>query len=261
MRKKIVAGNWKMNLSADEALALANELKVKIDHQLDTKDPKISDGLPQVLLFPPYVYLSRVLEVFRNYQGVAVGVQNIHQEEKGAFTGEVSPLMVRSLGGTYTLIGHSERRIHFNEDDELLAKKIALALKNGLTPVYCCGEMLPDRETGKHFQLVADQLKKGVFWMNEKEIKNIIIAYEPVWAIGTGQTASPEQAQEMHAYIRQLISDQYSRKTADEMTILYGGSCNAKNAEELFAQQDVDGGLIGGASLKADDFFRIIQSF
>ncbi len=261
MRKKIVAGNWKMNLSAEEALTLANELKVKIDHQLDTKDPKIPNGLPQILLFPPNVYLSRVLEVFRNYEGVAVGVQNIHQEEKGAFTGEVSPLMVRSLGGTHTLIGHSERRIHFNEDDELLAKKIALAVKNGLTPVYCCGEMLPDRETGKHFQLVSEQLKKGVFWMDEQEVKNIIIAYEPVWAIGTGQTASPEQAQEMHAYLRELINDHYSKKTAEEMTILYGGSCNAKNAAELFAQKDVDGGLIGGASLKADDFFTIIQSF
>lgn len=261
MRKKIVAGNWKMNLSAKEALALANELKVKIDHQLDLKNPKVSNGLPEILLFPSYVYLSRVQEVFRNYEEVSVGVQNIHQEEKGAFTGEVSPLMVRSLGGTHTLIGHSERRLHFNEDDELLAKKIALALKNSLIPVYCCGEMLPDREAGKHFLLVSEQLKKGVFWMNEDEVKNIIIAYEPVWAIGTGQTASPEQAQEMHAYIRQLIADQYSNKLADQITILYGGSCNAKNAAELFAREDVDGGLIGGASLKADDFFRIIQSF
>ncbi len=262
MRKKIVAGNWKMNLSADEAMALANELKVKIDHQLDTNDPNVEQGLPQVLLFPPYVYLSRIQEMFRNYKGVSVGVQNIHQEEQGAYTGEVSPLMVRSLGGTHTLIGHSERRMYFKEDDELLAKKIALALKNELIPVYCCGEMLPVREAGKHFELVAEQLQKGVFWMKEDEIQNIIIAYEPVWAIGTGKTASPEQAQEMHAHIRQLIKEHYgSEKIADQMTILYGGSCNAKNAEELFSRKDVDGGLIGGASLKADDFFRIILSF
>lgn len=261
MRKKIVAGNWKMNLSAEEAMALANELKQKIDHQLDTGGPRQNGALPRILLFPPYVYLSGLIEVFRNYEGLSIGVQNIYQEEKGAYTGEVSPLMVRSMGGTHTLIGHSERRMHFNEDDELLAKKTALALKNGLIPVYCCGEMLPERETGKHFQVVAEQLKKGVFWMKEEEAGNIIIAYEPVWAIGTGQTASPDQAQEMHAYIRQLIADQYSNKMADRMTILYGGSCNAKNAAELFAKEDVDGGLIGGASLKADDFFRIIQSF
>ena len=250
-----------MNLSAEEVTALASKLKVKIDHQLDTKEPKSGNDLPEVLLFPPSVYLSRLLDVFRNYEGVSVGVQNIHQEEKGAFTGEISALMVRSLGGTHTLIGHSERRVHFGEDDELLAKKIANALKNGLIPVYCCGEMLPDREAGKHFLVVAEQMKKGIFWMQEESLQNIIVAYEPVWAIGTGQTASPEQAQEMHAYIRQLISDHYSEKIAKNMTILYGGSCNAQNAAELFAQNDVDGGLIGGASLKADDFFRIIQSF
>lgn len=261
MRKKIVAGNWKMNLTLDEAMSLVNELKVKIDHQLDTGEAGANDLLPGIVLFPPYVYLSRVREVFVNYEKVSVGSQNVHHMEKGAYTGEVSPPMVSSLGATHTLVGHSERRSQFGEDDDLLAAKIKLALKHGLTPVYCCGELLPEREAEKHFEVVAGQLQRGVFWMTKDELSKLIIAYEPVWAIGTGHTASPEQAQEMHAFIRQLINDKYSGKAAENMSILYGGSCNAKNAAELFAQPDVDGGLIGGASLKADDFFQIVQSF
>ncbi len=261
MRKKIVAGNWKMNLTLDEAMTLVKELKVKIDHQLDSGKPGVDDLLPEIVLFPPYVYLSRVREVFVNYEKVSTGSQNVHHMEKGAYTGEVSPPMISSLGATHTLVGHSERRSQFGEDDDLLAAKIKLTLKHGLNPVYCCGELLPEREAEKHFEVVAGQLQRGVFWMTEDELSKLIIAYEPVWAIGTGHTASPEQAQEMHAFIRQLINDKYSGKAAENMSILYGGSCNAKNAAELFAQPDVDGGLIGGASLKADDFFQIVQSF
>ncbi len=261
MRKKIVAGNWKMNLGLDEAMNLASELKVKIDNQLDTGEAGMGGQLPGILFFPPYVYLSRMLDIFQDYEGVGVGAQNVHQNEQGAHTGEVSAVMLRSLGANYTLVGHSERRQQFGEDDELLAAKIATALKNGIQPVYCCGEQLPERESEKHFQVVEDQLKRGLFWMDEEQLKHIIVAYEPVWAIGTGRTASPDQAQEMHFHIRQLIRDKYSAEAAENMSILYGGSCNAKNAEELFAQPDVDGGLIGGASLKSEDFFRIIQSF
>ena len=261
MRKNIVAGNWKMNLTLEEAMKLVKELKVKIDHQLDAGQPGLNDLLPEIVLFPPYVYLTRVKEVFMNYDKVSVGSQNVHHMEKGAYTGEVSPLMIRSLGATHTLVGHSERRSQFGEEDDLLAAKIKLALKNGLTPVYCCGEQLPERESEKHFEVVAGQLMKGLFWMSEDELDKMVIAYEPVWAIGTGHTASPAQAQEMHAFIRSLINDKYSKKAAENMSILYGGSCNAKNAAELFVQPDVDGGLIGGASLKAEDFFQIIQSF
>ncbi len=261
MRKKIVAGNWKMNLALDEAMNLAKELKVKIDHQLDKGQDGTNNALPDIMLFPPYVYLTRVMELFMNYKKVFVGSQNIHHQEKGAYTGEVSPMMISSLGATHTLVGHSERRSQFGEDDDLLAIKIQLALKHGLIPVYCCGELLPERESEKHFEVIAGQLTQGVFWMNEENLDKLIIAYEPVWAIGTGRTASPAQAQEMHAFIRQLINDNYSKNAAENMSILYGGSCNAKNAKELFEQPDVDGGLIGGASLKAQDFFQIIQSF
>jgi triosephosphate isomerase (TIM) len=261
MRKIIVAGNWKMNLNLDEAMNLASELKVKIDHQLDTGEATQGGDLPGLILFPPYVYMSQLLDVFANYKGVAVGAQNVHQNEKGAHTGEVSALMLRSLGADYTLVGHSERRQQFGEDDELLAAKIATAIKNGIKPVYCCGEQLPERESDKHFQVVEDQLKRGLFWLDESQLKEVIIAYEPVWAIGTGRTATPDQAQEIHAYIRKLIKERYSEEASENMSILYGGSCNAKNAAELFSQPDVDGGLIGGASLKSEDFFSIIQSF
>jgi triosephosphate isomerase (TIM) len=261
MRKKIVAGNWKMNLSLAEAMHLASELKVKIDHQLDAGEASIGGALPELIFFPPYVYISRLLDIFTNYNGIAIGAQNVHQDERGAHTGEVSALMLSSIGANYTLVGHSERRQQFGEDDELLAAKMSTAMKNDLKPVYCCGELLPDREQEKHFQVVEDQLRRGLFWMDESQLKDVIIAYEPVWAIGTGRTATPDQAQEMHAYIRKLIKERYSEEAADNMSILYGGSCNAKNAAELFSQPDVDGGLIGGASLKSEDFFSIIQSF
>lgn len=260
MRKNIVAGNWKMNLNLEEAKSLVGELKVKLD-QLKTGIVGDNSYIPEVILFPPYVYVTRILDIFTGYQGLSVGAQNCHHKEHGAFTGEVSAHMIRSVGATHVIIGHSERRSQFGEDDLLLADKVKQALKNGLTPVFCCGEMLPERESGKHFQVVADQLQKGLFWLDEAQLGRVVIAYEPVWAIGTGVTATPVQAQEMHAYIRKLLSDTYGEAMAQQISLLYGGSCNAKNAAELFSQPDVDGGLIGGASLNADDFFRIIQSF
>ncbi len=257
MRKKIVAGNWKMNLGLEEAKALVSELKVKIDHQ---KDSLQSHGqkLPEVVLFPAFPYITRVVDIFTTYEGVSVGAQNCHHEEEGAFTGEVAARMIKTVGASHVIIGHSERRSQFREDDQLLAAKTKQALKNGLTPVFCCGEVLPDRENNQHFQVVADQLQKGLFWMDDQQLAHAVIAYEPVWAIGTGKTASPGQAQEMHAYIRKLIADSYNQELADKMSILYGGSCNAKNAADLFSNPDVDGGLIGGASLKPADFFEII---
>lgn len=249
-----------MNLNLEEAKSLVGELKVKLD-QLKTGLVGDNSSIPEVILFPPYVYVTRMLDIFLNYQGISVGAQNCHHEDHGAYTGEVSANMIRSVGATHVIIGHSERRSQFGEDDQLLAEKVKQALKNDLTPVFCCGEMLPERESGKHFQVVADQLQKGLFWLDEAQLRRVVIAYEPVWAIGTGVTATPVQAQEMHAYIRKLLSDTYDEAVAQQISLLYGGSCNAKNAAELFSQTDVDGGLIGGASLKADDFFRIIQSF
>ena len=261
MRKKIVAGNWKMNLSLEEAKTLVSELKVNLDNHSADRVAQNASNLPVVVLFPPYIYLTRILDVFYNYEGVSVGAQNCHQNDQGAFTGEVSASMLRSVGASHVIIGHSERREQFGEDDGLLAEKMRQALKNDLTAVFCCGEKLPERESGKHFQVVSDQLHKGLMWMEEKQLEKVVIAYEPVWAIGTGVTASPDQAQEMHAYIRSLIEDKYGSRAAESMSILYGGSCNAKNARELFSNKDVDGGLIGGASLKPADFFQIIQSF
>ncbi len=258
MRKKIVAGNWKMNLTLEEVKALTSKLKVKLDQHMPGLVEEERSSMPEVLLFPPYVYLTRVSELFADYEHVAVGAQNCHHETHGAFTGEVAAPMISSVGGSHVIIGHSERRSQFHEDDDLLAKKVEMALTNGLIPVFCCGEMLPEREQGKHFQVVADQMLRGLSWMDARQLANVVIAYEPVWAIGTGVTATPDQAQEMHAHIRKLIGDIYGNEAADNMSILYGGSCNVKNAADLFSNPDVDGGLIGGASLKPEDFFEII---
>ncbi len=257
MRKKIVAGNWKMNLSLEEAKALVSELKVKIDNYRNSSEGR---EMPQVVLFPPFPYLTRVADVFVNYDQVFLGAQNCHNEDQGAYTGEVSAMMIRSAGASHVIIGHSERRSQFGEGGIVLAEKTRQALKNGLTPVFCCGEKLPEREKNAHFKVVADQLLEGLFWMHKDQLSKVVIAYEPVWAIGTGKTATPDQAQEMHAYIRKLLADTYDQGLADEMSILYGGSCNAKNAADIFRNSDVDGGLIGGASLKPDDFFSIITA-
>ncbi len=257
MRKKIVAGNWKMNLKLEEGLKLSSEI---IEFVKNNPLEKLA-GKPGVIMFTPFIHLISVAEAVAGTKGLEVGAQNCHTEEKGAFTGEVSAEMIKSTGAGNVLVGHSERRSYFGETDEVLAKKTEIALKHGLTPVFCCGEVLDERNDEKHFDVVKEQLYKGLFWLSEQEFLKVVIAYEPVWAIGTGVTASPDQAQEMHAFIRQLVREKYNDKIADETTILYGGSCNAKNAAELFANKDVDGGLIGGASLKAEDFCTIIKSF
>ncbi len=257
MRKKIVAGNWKMNLTLDEGVKLASEVREFVKNNPLEQLP----GKPGVVMFTPAIHLDRVTQTLHNTKGVQTGAQNCHTQEKGAFTGEVSVGMIRSAGAGYVLVGHSERRAQFDETNEVLAEKVNIILKHNLTPMYCCGEVLEERDEGKLFDVIKEQIEKGLFWLSKEEFTKIVIAYEPVWAIGTGVTASPEQAQEMHAYIRQLVEEKYDAETAENTTILYGGSCNAKNAKELFANKDVDGGLIGGASLKAEDFCTIIQSY
>jgi triosephosphate isomerase (TIM) len=257
MRKKIVAGNWKMNLTLDEGMKLGAEIAEFVRN----KPLENLNGSPEVVLFTPFIHLASVTQTVKEFKGLNTGAQNCYSEEKGAFTGEVSATMIQSAGAGYVLAGHSERRAYFGETNEVLAKKVDIALKTGLTPMYCCGEVLDERNAGNHFDVVKEQVEKGLFWLSAEDFAKTVIAYEPVWAIGTGVTATPEQAQEMHAYIRQLISEKYGNDVAENYSILYGGSCNAKNAAELFANKDVDGGLIGGASLKADDFTTIIMSF
>ncbi len=257
MRKKIVAGNWKMNLTYSEGLSLAEEV-CKILNEKGIQDLEV---LPEVLFFPPYLHLSQVVSICKEQEGVSAGAQNCHTEAKGAYTGEISAPMIKSTGATHVLVGHSERRAYFSEDDQMLAGKVKAALENDLTPVFCCGEKLPEREKEIHFEVVSSQVENALFWLDNNSFNKVVIAYEPVWAIGTGVTASPEQAQEMHAFIRKLIKEKYGEETAENTTILYGGSCNPKNAQSLFSQKDVDGGLIGGASLKAMDFIGIIKSF
>ncbi len=252
MRKKIVAGNWKMNLLYDEAQALADNVCNELE--------KIRTAA-EVLFFPPAVFLPLVAARCKGLTGIHAGAQNVSQFDAGAYTGEIAAAQLRSAGATHVLIGHSERRAIFGEDEQVLAEKVKRALKHGLTPVFCCGELLPVREEGNHFELVERQITNALFDLDPEDFKKIIMAYEPVWAIGTGLTATPEQAQEMHAFIRKLVQDAFGNKMAEDLTILYGGSCNPKNAAELFSMPDVDGGLIGGASLKADDFIKIIHSF
>ena len=251
MRKNIVAGNWKMNLNFTEA----EELTAILAEKLEGKHLKC-----EVVICPPALYLEMATD-FAEESVVKVGAQNVSNQESGAFTGEIAAGMLASVDVEYCLVGHSERRKYFKEDNAFLAQKVDKLLDHNLTPVYCCGEQLEERESENHFKIVEQQISEGLFHLNDGEFSNIVIAYEPVWAIGTGKTASPEQAQEMHAFIRGLITNKYGNELAEETTLLYGGSCNPKNANELFSQNDVDGGLIGGASLKVDDFVAIINSF
>jgi triosephosphate isomerase len=249
MRKLIVAGNWKMNKTLEEGI----ELATAVDNYFGQHPTEV-----EVILIPPFIHLP---DTARLVNSVGIGAQNCASEPAGAYTGEISAGMIRSTGARYVIIGHSERRTYFGEDDNLLSRKIKLAQENGLIPIFCCGEVLSEREAGNHFEVVRKQVETALFSLHEDEIEKLILAYEPVWAIGTGVNASPAQAQEMHAFIRDLIRERYGETTADDMTILYGGSCKPANAAELFANPDVDGGLIGGASLKAEDFIAIIQSF
>ncbi|MCF8369687.1 MAG: triose-phosphate isomerase [Bacteroidales bacterium] len=252
MRTNIVAGNWKMNTTFEEADNLIYEIIefLKNNPQKNT----------EVIICPPAVYLELASDQAQE-SPLYVGAQNMSNHESGAYTGEISALMLESMDIEYCIIGHSERRKYFNESHQLLAEKVNMALKHQIAPIFCCGEVLPEREAGSHFEVVKKQLEESVFHLSASDFGNVVIAYEPVWAIGTGVTASPDQAQEMHAYIRGLIKEKYSEEMAKNTTILYGGSCNAENARELFANPDVDGGLIGGASLKVKDFTKIISSF
>ena len=251
MRKQIVAGNWKMNKTFQEADELINSLLELM---------KKEDNTAEVVICPPSLYLELASDQ-ANDTTLMIGSQNMSCNEFGAFTGEISAPMLASMGIDYCILGHSERRKYFNENHEMLAAKVEMALKYNIAPIFCCGEQLPERESGNHFEVVKGQIKKALFHLSEDDFSKITLAYEPVWAIGTGVTATSAQAQEMHLYIRDLIKEKYGDDVAQETTILYGGSCNAKNARELFSNPDVDGGLIGGASLKAEDFIKIVQAF
>jgi triosephosphate isomerase len=253
MRKKIAAGNWKMNLTKSEALGLAAEVLRNFDGQ-------ILDDV-QVIFGPSYVYLDDLHQMVKNHPGFAIAAQNVHQEAKGAYTAEVSASMIASLGVEYVIIGHSERRQYFNEDNALLAKKLDIALANGLLPIYCIGERLEEREAGKTMEVVETQMAEGTGHLTADQFAKLVIAYEPVWAIGTGKTASPAQAQEVHAFLRNWVKGKFGEAAAQGCSILYGGSVKPANAKELFSQPDIDGGLVGGASLKADSFTEIIRSF
>ncbi len=251
MRKNIVAGNWKMNKTLQEGLTFSNELKALLENKTVKCD---------VIVGTPYIHLSDVAKAFEGTK-VHVAAQNCANKESGAYTGEISAGMVESTGASHVILGHSERRAYYNETPELLKEKVSLALANSLTPIFCVGEVLEERESGKHFEVVAAQLKDSLFDLSKEDFSKLVVAYEPVWAIGTGKTASADQAQEIHAFIRKTIADKYGKEVADSTSILYGGSCNAGNAKELFSNPDVDGGLIGGASLEADKFLPIIEAF
>ena len=252
MRKHIVAGNWKMNKTFDEAEELVENLMM----QLETTELKGT----QLIVCPPALYLELCTDQSQESYFM-VGAQNVNENESGAYTGEISAAMLESMEVEYCIVGHSERRSYYGETDALVAKKVDALLKHGIKPIVCCGEVLAEREAGKQFDVVKRQIVDGLFHLTPEQFKNIIIAYEPVWAIGTGKTATPEQAQEIHAFIRGLISEKYGAQVADDTSILYGGSCKPGNAKELFANPDVDGGLIGGACLNADDFLAIALSF
>ncbi|MBO5902570.1 MAG: triose-phosphate isomerase [Tidjanibacter sp.] len=250
MRKKIVAGNWKMNTTPAEGVELAKG---------------VAEGKKEVcecvnfIVCPPFTHLSEVVKVTRG-TGIAVGAQDCATEAKGAYTGEVAASMIASLGVEYVILGHSERRQYYGETSETLNKKMAQAYANNLTPIYCVGESLEERKAGKHFDVCKAQIEEVVFNLTPEQYSKLVIAYEPVWAIGTGETATAEQAQEIHAYIREVLASKFGEAAA-ETPILYGGSCKPSNAAEIFAKEDVDGGLIGGAALKAEDFLAIGKGF
>ena len=250
MRKNIVAGNWKMNTTLAEGLELAKGLNEALKNKTTNCD---------VIIGTPFTHLASVAAAIDTNK-IGVAAENCADKEKGAFTGEVSAAMVASTGAQYVILGHSERRAYYHETVEILTEKVKLALANNLKPIFCIGEVLEEREANKQNEVVAAQLA-SVFSLSAEDFSKIILAYEPVWAIGTGKTATPEQAQEIHAYIRSLVAEKYGKEVADNTSILYGGSCKPSNAKELFANPDVDGGLIGGASLKVADFKGIIDAF
>lgn len=253
MRQKIVAGNWKMNNTLSEGVLLVEEI-------LEQRN-KLNNSDVLTVIAPPFIHLEKVSELLKGKKGIELAAQNCNDNHSGAYTGEVSAKMLASVGCKYVIIGHSERRQYFNESNELLAKKVESALSNNLVPIFCIGENLDERNASEYFSVLNKQMGESLFHLSASDFSRIVIAYEPVWAIGTGNTASTEQVQEVHNFIRFSIKKQYGDDVASATTLLYGGSCNPQNAESIFACEDVDGGLIGGASLKSDDFISIINSF
>jgi triosephosphate isomerase len=253
MRKKIVAGNWKMNKTFEQGLNLVDEI---INSLAINQTPDVLK-----IIIPPFIHINALYEKTKHINDIEIGAQNCNANEQGAFTGEISASMISSCGAKYVIIGHSERRQYFNETANILSQKVSMALANHLTPIFCVGENLQERNNNTHLETVKQQLKETVFNLSAADFSKLIIAYEPVWAIGTGMTATSHQAQGMHNFIRSEINKKYGKDISENISILYGGSCNAENAKELFACIDVDGGLIGGASLKATDFVAIANSF
>ena len=249
MRTKIIAGNWKMNLDYAQAMSLVDGIMQMTDDNMKTR----------IVLAPPFPYLTHIELQSKLRTNIFIAAQNCSEKANGAFTGEVSVSMLRSIGVEGVIIGHSERRTIYKETDEIIANKVRRILENDIQPIFCCGESLDERNSGTHFEIVKSQVTKGIFHASAAEISDSIIAYEPVWAIGTGVTATAEQAQEMHKFIRSLVEEKYNVQVAEKVRIIYGGSVNASNAAELFACEDVDGGLVGGASLKAGEFSSIIR--
>lgn len=251
MRKNIVAGNWKMNKNLQEGVELAKELNEALKNKSVNCD---------VVIGTPFIHLASVVSSIDTNK-IGVAAQNCADKGSGAYTGEVSAAMVASTGAGYVILGHSERRAYYHETPEILKEKVKLALANELTPIFCIGEVLEEREANKHFEVVKSQIEESLFELSTEDFAKIVLAYEPVWAIGTGKTATADQAQEIHAFIRKTVAEKYGEDIADNTSILYGGSCNAGNAKELFSNPDVDGGLIGGASLGVDKFMPIIEAF
>lgn len=256
MRKKIVAGNWKMNLQLGEV--------TKYLMEIDSQVSDMEENNVELILFMPSIYFDMGINFLE--EDIKVGSQDCSAHDNGAYTGEISASMLANMSAgtdalTHCLVGHSERRKYHNETNELLAQKVDQLIKNKIAPIFCCGETLEERDADQHKFIIKTQLEEGLFHLSAQDFESIVIAYEPVWAIGTGVTATSEQAQEMHSYIRALVKDKYSSKVAEELSILYGGSCKPTNAKELFEQKDIDGGLIGGASLQVDSFLEIAKSF
>ncbi len=252
MRANIVAGNWKMNKNINESVQLANEIVAKVN-ELELNNTR-------VIVTPTFVNLSGVVAAVQG-SAVEVAAQNMHQANSGAFTGEISAEMLSSIGIKTVILGHSERREYFGETDASLTEKVNAALGNNLEVIFCFGEVLEDRKNENHFNVVESQIANAIFHLNPEQWSSLVLAYEPVWAIGTGETASPEQAQEMHAFIRDIVAKKYNQEIADNVSILYGGSVKPSNAKEIFSKNDVDGGLIGGASLNSEDFVSLVKSF
>tara|TARA_A100001037_G_C15092505_1_gene609847 strand:- start:499 stop:1257 length:759 start_codon:yes stop_codon:yes gene_type:complete len=251
MRKKIIVGNWKMNLSKNEASDLVQDI---LNSPLD-----IAEDI-EIVFAPSFLYLDKIVIMCKSFKEYSVAAQNCSSSNNGAFTGEISSTMLSSIDVKYVILGHSERRQYFGENSEELSKKIEKAFQQNLKVIFCCGESIEERNQSEHFNKISSQIESTLFKLSKDQFLNTIIAYEPIWSIGTGLTATPNQAQEMHAHIRTLISERYDEYTAQKISILYGGSCNPKNASSLFEQKDIDGGLIGGASLNSKDFKAIINS-